>query len=271
MEFWGKVLEIIGTKMEVPKPFGWFHLLFIALTAGFTVLLCLLHKNDDHDRVRKTVFAVAIVVLVLEIYKQIFFNFSFDGEKVVFAYQWYIFPFQFCSMPLYIGLLAGIIKRGRLHDALCSFLATYAIFAGLCVMVYPSDVFCATMGINIQTMICHGSMISVGIYLLYSGHVKLRHKTILGAMAVFAVCAAIATAMNEVAYAAGLDASVGFNMFYFSRHCPGTLPIFSSVQKVVPFAVSFVIYILVFSLVAYIILLAAMGVSKLCGLIKKKV
>lgn len=270
MEFLKRVLELLDAEMETPTAFGWFHLLFIALTVGGAAVLCLLHKKDDPDRVRRIVFITAIVVIALEIYKQINYSFSYSGEVIEFDYQWYAFPFQFCSTPMYVGLLAGIIKKGRVHDALCTYLATYALFAGVCVMVYPGDVFIGTIGINIQTMICHGSMISIGVYLLYSGHVKLSHKSILGAMAVFAVCVGLAAVMNEIAYFSGLLESETFNMFFISRHCEGTLPVYSLVQQVVPFPFCLIIYIAIFSLAAYVILLAAMGIKKLSETVRAK-
>ena len=270
MKFLKSVLEFLDADMETPTAFGWFHLLFIALTVGCAVVLCLLHRKDDPDRVRRIVLITAIAVAVLEIYKQINYSFSYSGEVIEFDYQWYAFPFQFCSTPMYVGLLAGIIKKGRVHDALCAYLATYALFAGICVMVYPGDVFIGTIGINIQTMICHGSMISIGVYLLYSGHVKLNHKTILGAIAVFAVCVGAAAVMNEIAYFSGLLERETFNMFFISPHCEGTLPVYSLVQQVVPFPLCLIIYIGIFSLAAYVILLAAMGIKKLSELAHAK-
>lgn len=263
MEFLKSVLKFLDEDMETPTAFGWFHLLFIALAIVGAVVLCLLHKKNDPDRVRRIIFITAIAVLVLEVYKQINYSFSYSGEVIEFDYQWYAFPFQFCSTPMYVGILAGIIKKGRVHDALCAYLATYALFAGICVMVYPGDVFIGTIGINIQTMICHGSMITIGAYLLYSGHVKLSHKTILGAIAVFAVCVGSAAVMNEIAYFSGLLESETFNMFFISPHCEGTLPVYSLVQQAVPFPFCLIIYIGIFSLAAYVILLAAMAIKNL--------
>ena len=101
------------------------------------------------------------------------FSFHVDGSQILFDYQWYAFPFQFCSTPMYIGLLAAVVKRKSLHIRLCSYLATYALFAGICVMAYPVTVFIDTVGINIQTMVCHGSMITTGIVLLRTGYVKV--------------------------------------------------------------------------------------------------
>ena len=254
-----EILRILDARMTQPVPYGWFHILSLALTVAATVLLCRFGKNWDK---RKVVLTTAVLVTILEIYKQINFSFSYENG-ISFDYQWYAFPFQFCSTPMYIGLLAGLWKRGKVHDAACAYLATYAVFAGVCVMLYPVTVFVAQIGINIQTMICHGSMIVIGVYLLYPGHVKLAHKTILKAATVFAVCVALAAVMNEIAHASGLLQRESFDMFYISPYSVSELPVYVQVQAVVPFPWCLVLYILGFSLAAYIMLLIAMGIAKL--------
>ena len=265
MSFFETILQIFNAKMQRPEAWGWFHLLFWGLSIGVAILLCVLHKKDKPERVRKVVLTVAIIVTILEIYKQI--NFSF-GSGTTFDYQWYAFPFQFCSTPMYVGLLAGMIKKGKVHDALCAYLATYAMFAGVITMCIPNDIYIDTIGINIQTSICHGSMITVAIYLFYSGHVKLQHKTILKAMSVFACTMGIAMILNEIAFRSGLEET--FNMFFISPHCEPSLLVYKDVQAVVPFPFCTIVYFLGFSLAAYLILLSAIGISKLCGLFYKK-
>jgi hypothetical protein len=261
MEFLQDLLRILDSEMRTPEIFGWFHILWLGLTALATFGLCLWHKKyGTQKHVPKVVFVVSLFAIILEIYKQINYSFSYTGG-IDFDYTWYAFPFQFCSTPMYVGLLVGIIRKGKVHDALCAYLATFSIFAGTCVMLYPGDVFIDTIGINIQTMICHGSMVVLGIYLLVSGYVKLEHKTILKAMCVFAIAVALAAVMNEIAHFSGLEET--FNMFFVSRYFESTLPVYGAVHNAVPFPLNLVIYILGFTLASYIILLIAMGIHKI--------
>ena len=261
MEFFANVLRILDAQMETPEPYGWFHILSLILTFGIAVLLCATHKNASPRRVLNVVFSTAIVVAVLEIYKQVNYEFSYENG-ISFDMQWYAFPWQFCSTPMYVGLLAGIIRKGKVHESLCAYLATYAVFAGVCVMFYPTSVFIGTIGINIQTMICHGSMIYVGIYLLYSGYVKLNFKTLLKAIPVFAAAVAIAIVMNEIAYFSGLLETDSFNMFYISRHQPPHLPVYSLVQETVAYPWCLILYVAGFTLAASLILAIAMLIKR---------
>lgn len=267
---WAGILKLLDLKMEEPEIFGWFHITFLVLTFAIAAILCFLHKNASTERVRKIVFVVAVTVIILEIYKQINYSFSYTDGKVTFNYQWYAFPWQFCSMPMYVGFLAGIFKKGKVHDALCAFLATYAIFAGLCVMAYPVTAFIETIGINIQTMICHGSMITIGIYLLYTKHVKLEHKTILKAMPVFVISVLLAMLFNEIAFRSGLLDSHTFNMFFISPHCEPSLPVYSLVQGVLAYPWCLLVYVGAFTFASYLILLLAMGINKLASRVCKK-
>ncbi len=267
---WVKILEILDTRMPTPTAFGWFHILFIVLSLAAGVLLC--RFLPDHRYARRVMGITAVTVMVLEVYKIINFTFSYAGGVVAADFPWYIFPWQFCSTPMYVGLLAALTRPGRVHRSLCAYLTTYALFAGACVMVHPGDVFVSTIGVNIQTMVCHGSMLTVGIYLLGTGYVPATHRTILRALPVFSVAAAVAMVLNEVAFRTGLLETDSFNMFYFSPHQAPHLPVFSAVQNWLgvtnPLCV--VIYIAAFTLAGYLLLLVAMGVLWLVNRLTKK-
>lgn len=254
MHYLGSLLNILDAKMEVPVPYGWFHILFFVSSILLGVTLYKRHPSASEQFVRRLLLGVSLLVISLELYKQINFSFHYDGESIRFDYQWYAFPFQFCSTPMYIGLLAALIRNRYAHECLCAYLGTYSFFAGLCVMVYPTTVFVDTIGINVQTMICHGSMITLGIYLLFSGYVKTELNTIRKALPVFLILVLIANIMNETAYQVGLLETETFNMFFISPYCSPELPVYSIVQKVVPFPWCVFIYILAFSVAGCLLL-----------------
>ena len=268
--FFIKILEIFNTRADMPKSYGPFHLAFFIASIAAGILLCYLPKANKEKNVKNIVLVTSIIVFILEIYKQINFSFSYTEDSVSFDFLLYSFPFQFCSMPMYVGLLAGIFRKGKFNASLLAFLATYSLFGGICVMFYPVQVFITTVGINIQTMICHGSMITLGIYLYGSGAVKLEHKTILRAMPVFASAMLIAIAANEIVYKVGVPENDAFNMFYISRHYDSNIPVYSMVHAALPYPLALLVYFTVFSLAGYVMLLGAMGISKFFKKAKKK-
>lgn len=266
METTHTFLQILDTQMTTPQPYGWFHLMTLGMTLLATLILCVRGRHHSPQKVRSIVFGVAVTVVILEIYKQINYTFTLNGDTIVADYQWYAFPWQFCSTPMYIGLMAGCSKPGRFHDALCAYLATYAIFAGVCVMLYPVTIFTSTVAINIQTTFCHGSMIAIGAYLLASGHVKIHYRTLLQALPVFFVCVTLAAVMNEIAYYSGLLASETFNMFFISRHCAPSLPVYSLVQQILPYPLCLLIYVTAFTAAGGLMLATAAGIRQLLRL-----
>lgn len=262
-----KLLPILEWRAQTPKLFGVYHIAWIILMIAATVLLCWLYKKGHIKKPERVVWIVAVIVIVLEVYKQIVFTYSIDEWGYMHReYQWFVFPWQFCSMPMYVGLLAGIL-RGKARNFMHCFLATYAIFGGLAVMVYPPQVYTPEIGINIQTMICHGSMITVGVFLYYTGLVKTEFKSLLKASAVFAAALSVALIINEWAYRAGImEGGQRVNMFYVSPYCEPSLPVYSLVQQVVPYPWSLLIYIVGFCTIAWII----MSVAKLVQTISAK-
>ena len=272
MEFLGRLIWFLDSEMTEPEPYGLFHLIFFALSILGGMVLCRVNKKGDEKFVRKVLLVVSAFVILFEVYKQINFSFTYNGQAISFDYSWYAFPFQFCSTPMYVGLLAGLVRKGKVHDALCAYMSTFVVFAGLAVMAYPVQVFVSTIGINVQTMVCHGVMITVGISLLYTGSVKIEHKTVLKAIPVFAVCVTLAMIMNEIAYRSGLLETETFNMFFISPYCDPSLPVYSLVQAVVPFPFCLILYIGGFGTAAYLIVLMAMmmrRVGAVCKALKR--
>ena len=204
---------------------------------------------------RRVLFWGSLLIIVLEIYKQINYSFHVKGGQILFDYQWYAFPFQFCSTPMYIGLIAAITKNESLHRRLCAYLASYSLFAGISVMAYPLSVFTDTVGINIQTMVWHGGMIAMGIVLLRTGYVRASLETVMDAFPVFLTLVTAAAVMNELAHQTGLLATETFNMFFISPYCTPSLPVYSMIQPHVSVPISVLIYVAGFTVAAWIVMM----------------
>ncbi len=254
LEFFAKLLSILDTQMKEPGMYSAFHVFFILLSilAGFFFIKHCANRGESY--IRRYLLIGSLLLILLEIYKQINFSFRYEGGSISFDYQWYAFPFQFCSTPMYIGLLAAIVKKDSIHRRLCSYLASYSLFAGIAVMAYPSTVFVGTIGINIQTMVCHGFMVTTGMVLLGSGYVKAELKTVAQACSIFIFLILCAMAMNELAYRTGLLENDTFNMFFISPYCDPELPVYSLVQGVVPYPVDVLLYIFGFTVAVCLIL-----------------
>ena len=156
------------------------------------------------------------------------------------------------------------------------FLATFSLFAGLCVYVYPNDVFTFFTFINHQTMFHHGVQIFFGIYLAFRYRDRLNFKGLIGGTIVFSALATTALIMNVLAYNAfsALEMPDIFNMFFISPYYDCTLPVLSIVYGAVPYPLFLCIYIIGFMLCAGLVMLLMKGVilvtDKVAKLVKQK-
>lgn len=244
------ILAFLDSRMALPKVLGWYHILCLVVMFSLCVFVVLKCRNLTEKQLRVTFIVVSIVMFVLEAYKQI--NFAYDVATKSWSYAWYIFPFQFCSTPMYLIFIAGVIKNGKLKDAIYGHLATFGLFAGLSVVLVPSAVFVTTIGVNIQTMFHHGAMVVIGVLIHANNKIKYEHKSILGPIYIFLVLSAIAFTLNFVIYAILPDS--GFNMFFISPYYDCIIPILGFIKNYVPYIVFLFLYLSGFSAIAYIIL-----------------
>ncbi len=262
-EFLQSVLRVLGTKVQLPSLYGWFHLLCFALSLGAGLLLCITLKNASEKQERTAFLIISIIVLIFEIYKQIVTTFTPTDTGIVAIYQWKYFPFQFCHTPAYVGFLAAFLPNGKFRETIISYLGTFSLFAGFCVLFYPKPEFNEIAGINLQTFVWHGSMVAQGMWLLGTGRVKTDIKSVLNAIPVFASAISIAMIINEIAYRTGLTSLGRVNMFFISPYEEPFLPVYSAVQRAVPYPLCLVLYILTFSAGALLVLLPAVGIRHL--------
>lgn len=271
MNLFEKFLHLLEGTMECPGNYGWFHIMFLVLVIAGTVLLCVFYKDCDDKTVRKIVFITWLTIFILEIYKQIIFSFEYNEGDPTWSYSWYAFPFQLCSTPLYALPFIVFLKDGKVRDCFISYTTTFALFGGVAVMLYPNDVFVETIGIDIQTMIHHGSQVLLGVFLSVHNRKELGWKYVLKGIPVFVGFLIVAYALNIGIYHYFQNIGKGdsFNMFYISPYFDCTLPILSMIYPMVPYIVFALIYILGFTLIAFIMDYIHLGIYKLVKKVKK--
>ncbi|MBR6737466.1 MAG: YwaF family protein [Clostridia bacterium] len=267
MKVLGAIINFLDFKITTPEPYGYLHLLFIALVIITTVILCVKFKNASQKVYERIILISWIIMVVFEAYKQFNFTFSYDGTTITGDYQWYAFPFQFCSTPLYVFPFIVFCKNERVKNAAIAFTMTFVLFAGLAVYATPTTIFVETLGINIQTLTHHGLQIVMGIFTAVYYREKLGNlKFFVHGTVMFLGVLIIAQALNLLA---PLWTSETFNMFFISPHGTCELPILQDIQPLVPNAIFFIIYLVGFSLVALLVFGIETGIYKLVKHFKK--
>ena len=262
------IIEFFQTPMpsgNAPLPFGPFHLTLLALSILTGVLLSVFFKNCSDKTYRRIVFISWLIILILEIYKQIDYSFHIQADgSIKFDYQWYAFPFQFCSSPLYVWRILAFVKNKHVYDATTAFSMTFTFFAGTAVMILGQDIYINEIGINLQTSIHHGLMLAIGALTVTRNRKRLGdYKFFLKGCIVFAILLVIAIILNSLSQYWTTET---FNMFYVNKKFGCHLPVLSLVEPHVPQVVFLIIYLLGFMLVALIVHSLARGIYELVKL-----
>lgn len=255
------ILKSLEHEMTTPTNYGWFHLMFIGLVIVATVLVCYFFKDKNDKVIRRICLIGWLIIVFLEIVKEVEFSSYFEEEILLWDYPWYIFPFQLCSTPLYILPFVIFVKNEKVRQFFIAYMMTFSLFGGLAVYAYPNDVFVKTTVINFQTMIHHGMQIVLGIFLVVVYRKQYNLKFFLKGILVFVAMSIIAMILNISMYhifqKAGLDDT--FNMFFVSPYFDCTLPVLSLIYPKVPYIVFLLIYNVGFAIVSTIIY----GIQKL--------
>lgn len=277
MSFLHWLFEILDAEISsAPTSYGVFHIISLVAVVALTVFLCIKFGKTDTKTLRIIAATAWILILVLEIYKQTVYTFEYEDRGFSVDYQWYAFPYQFCSSPLYVLPFIAFLPDGKVRDCFLGFMGTFSLFAGLAVMIYPNDVFIRTIGVNIQTMVHHGLQVVLGIFFtvhFFRTREKSERKLFhFGAVAVFSVMVIIAMLLNVVVHnalvSAGNDET--FNMFYISPYHDCTLPVLSVVDDFIPYPLFLVVYIIGFAIAASVVYYVTLGIYNLSKRLKKE-
>ncbi len=265
MTLFEKIIHWLQGEMPLPSMFGWFHLMMLSIVMIVTIFIAIKFRHAN-DRTLRLILALGgLVCLLFETYKQLVFSFHYDPNTLTssWSYQWYAFPFHFCSIPMYLAPIAAFLKPGKVRQAIINFLGTFGLFGGLSVMIYAEPVFITMIGINIQTMVHHGSQVVLGVFLIASGRVQLHYRSLFGASIVFIIPVVMSVLMDITFFAWKGYAAGQFNMFWISPYFDTELPLLSIIKPIVPYPVFFLIYVVGFIMIASIILTMAMFISHL--------
>ena len=119
------VLQATAWPMTPPKPYSSFHLLLTAAGLSFAFLSARFlgrRGNGCQKKAIRILFVCGMLLALMEAYKQCFLYYL-NG----FRYNWWYFPFQLCSTPMYLCLLLPLAKKESTRTILASFLQDFGL------------------------------------------------------------------------------------------------------------------------------------------------
>ena len=199
------------------------------------------------------------VALTTEVLKQITWSFNYENGIVTWDYQWYAFPFQLCTTPIFISIICAFLTKSKLRDSLLTYMAFFTILGSIATAVYPETCFVKTLLVDIHTMYLHLGSLVVSLYLIKSHEVEIKFKSLLNGYKIFIVFVILAEILNFTIYKSGILLDETFNMFYISPYFESGLPIYNIIQA----DTHYLVFLLFYLVTIFIGGLIVFGISKI--------
>ena len=244
--------------MEEPGIISWFHFIALIPIIASAILIPLFFK-DAKEKTYKTILLITwIVLIVLEIFKQLVKAYHY-GEPSYWEYSIRDFPFSICSMVYYfvpIILFVNKEKHPKIVDAAIGYLSFITLTMGIVVCIYTKMVTSDLIYINIQTMIHHGALVILGVFVYVWNRKSITIKTFYRSLIAFAITAVIAILINVAFYPHFI------NMFFINPTRITNLPIGNVVQEKAGYPVYLIGFLSLISLMTFLTYLVETSIYK---------
>lgn len=171
-------------------------------------------------------FLCGVLMLCSEIWKQLVLTFTLNHG----TYNWWYFPFQLCSIPMYILLAYPWVRRESARRMLLAFLMSFCLLGGIAVFADTSGLLYPLTALTVHSWIWHFLLILIGISAGAAYFLRLRNDTknilfsrtlsralplrpFFHAVFLYLACCALAELFNLT-----LDRYGTINMFYINPH-----------------------------------------------------
>lgn len=176
-----------------------------------------------------------IIMLTSELWKQWCITYILnDGH-----YNWWYFPFQLCSIPMYICLLLPFIPSGTFAQILRTFFMDFSLLGGICAFLDTSGMYYDYAPLTVHSFSWHILLIIIGIYAGSSKEADYSLKGYTLSTSLYGCCCLLATCFNLTFYQYG-----SLNMFYISPHYNMTQKVFVHIARAFGNPAGITIYIL---------------------------
>ena len=253
MSFLECLLRLTAWPMTPPVLYGPFHLLaaFGGSTAAIWAAWLFSPKDHPNKNIQnhqwkfdRIMLVSGIILLIGELYKQLM-NFYVVNDHV---YDWWIFPFQLCSLPMYLCPLLIMIHNEKRHRILCTFLLDFNMMGAVATFIDPSGIFHPYWTLTLHGILWHLMLIFVGFVIIFSHEADLTTRGFLQTLPLFAFFCLAAEVLNGI-----LHRFSAANLFYISPWEMSTQLLFGDIDRILGRPIGILLYILAMAADAWLI------------------
>ena len=254
----GEYIHFLQGTMEEPGIFSWFHLIALIPIIAASILVPLFFKNCKEKTYKTILLIIWIVLIFLEVFKQLVKSYHY-GNPSYWEYSVRDFPFSICSMVYYfvpIILFINREKHPKIVDAAIGYLSFITLTMGIVVCIYTKMVTSNLIYINVQTLVHHGALVVLGVFIFVWNRKTITIKTFYRSMIAFAITAVIAIIINVAFYPHFI------NMFFINPTRITNLPVGNIVQEKAGYPVYLIAFLSTIALTAFLTYLVETSIYK---------
>lgn len=215
-----QLLRKTAWTMNTPGLFSPFHL----ITAISGILLAFFAakklKHCSESVFFRILVGCGIILGASELYKQCFLYYVVNGRR----YDWWYFPFQLCSIPMYFCLLLPFLRTVKLRRVFLTFMQDFNLLGGSMALAYPEGFLHPYWTLTMHGFLWHSMLVFIGLLIGFSGQADSSTKGYLKTIPLFGICCLAASAINICTPVKGEA-----DMFYISPYYPSSQIIFHQI------------------------------------------
>lgn len=174
----------------------------------------ILRLRSLSDRtIDRILFGCGLFLAAWEIYKQLFLYFVINHGQ----YDWWFFPFQLCSLPMYLCLAVPLTRQTQAKTVVYTFMQDFSLLGGIAALVVPEGFCHIHWSLTLHGYVWHLLLVMMGLLLGLSGRTDLSPRGFLSTLPVFVCACLAATLINVLAPGYGQA-----DMFYISPYHPSS-------------------------------------------------
>ena len=245
--------SLAGEFSSAPQAWGALHIAFFAIGLAVSVFFAIMLRKCSDKTFNRVLRTVGFVLVGMEIFKISFFFFALHDCSIKDTA--YLFPFQLCSLPIYMAPLASFLKKeSPVRKALLTFMMTYTLMSGFSAFVNPSGILMSRVLPTFHSLIWHMLLVFIGLLIAFTGRGGYRFRDFFRAFVCFIICCNIALFLNILLPMLIPGADV--NMFYLGPN-RSSLIVFNTIYDKWDWVVQMRMYEIALSIGAFIVFVFA--------------
>ncbi|MGN0298267.1 MAG: hypothetical protein ACI4C1_03625 [Lachnospiraceae bacterium] len=170
---------------------------------------------------------LGIALFLSEIWKQWYLFFEVNRQE----YNWWYFPFQLCSLPIYLAPCLLILRDKKKKQMIADFLHDFNMLGAIAVFLDTSGMMHVRTALTIHSFTFHICLIVIGILIHSCNYMDISWKGFGKTVGLFMIFAGIAVGLNGFIYP---RINGDINMFYVNCYYPNTQIVFKQINEVLP-------------------------------------